>query len=343
MNVVATDDLGNDSENQNSNNSADSTEVVSVKPKIKIAQKEKTESKDNKESAAKSNRQGNSEHIQYEEDGKLMDMSITDPNSKKEFQSEGKLSSSEDDYESDSNNNEQGTMSDKDHTSVNSENSDDGESGYDSEVEKRKCRKLKCKQARRSMEEKIDTLSSAVWAMQDIIMNKGGMAENEENGAQPVKRWKSVTMAKSKAREGNAAISESNTTIYQNALNKLSNANADKSEVEVVDSEITFRRQPLHDSTSLDDQVDTSDDIIDNDEMTNKFIADCEAEAKRLSIERETVLGLKTPERQGRAGDDIIREAEASKARMFATPGNYQVDNCNASVVHQCYMSMGPM
>ena len=130
MNEVATDDLGNDCKNQNSNDSAESVEVDSVKLKLKIVQKGKIQSK-MKESEDKGNCQENSEHIQYEEDGQLMDMSITDPNSEKEFQSAGELSSSEDDYESDRNSNEQGTMSDKDHASENSENSDEGESDYD--------------------------------------------------------------------------------------------------------------------------------------------------------------------------------------------------------------------
>ena len=76
----------------------------------------------------------------------------------------------------------------------------------------------------------------------------------------------------------------SDTTIYNNALNQVG-----EDESEDVDPEITFKQTEisgndnrLRESSSSEDRIDTSDELMDVDvDVHDKFIADCEMEANR--------------------------------------------------------------
>ena len=108
----------------------------------------------------------------------------------------------------------------------------------------------------------------------------------------------------------------SDTTKYKNALDSGINANENIDD----DLEITFkvRQQPddefnksVHrNSSSSEDRIDTSDELMEVDVNINEqFIADCRAEAEA------------TRDRAREQMSDIIREVEASKARIFNPPG----------------------
>ena len=76
--------------------------------------------------------------------------------------------------------------------------------------------------------------------------------------------------------------SNSETTIYReavlqeqpNVFDDIPTDCTDKELVQVVDKEISFHIK-RKDSTSSDDQIDTSDELLDVD----KFIADCQEDA----------------------------------------------------------------
>ena len=59
-------------------------------------------------------------------------------------------------------------------------------------------------------------------------------------------------------------------------------------------------------------------------DINDRFIADCQAEAKRMRSYPDTIPEEQTPEDHARKeADEAVRDAEASKAKMFKTSGNY--------------------
>ena len=174
-------------------------------------------------------------------------------------------------------------------------------------------------------------------AMKDLFMKK---MESEE------------TANKAKAgneSQGNLNTSESDTTIYQNMLKKVTSTG----EETIVDSEITFKnREPLPNallgnndrqhkqtavceehrfSSSSEEHVNTSDELMDVDlDFNERFIADCEAEAKRRKCsypeDDDKQIQDETPRDKSEKNktNDVIREAEASRARILTTPGKVQ-------------------
>ena len=73
--------------------------------------------------------------------------------------------------------------------------------------------------------------------------------------------------------------SESELAIYHNALQKVNNTKSKQmGNIEVVDAEISFKRRKQHDSSSSEEQINTSDELIEVD-INEKFIADCAREA----------------------------------------------------------------
>ena len=125
--------------------------------------------------------------------------------------------------------------------------------------------------------------------------------------------------------------SQSETTIYQNALNQT--AVSPEQIIQVVDEEISFKKnnQPhterfdqfdkinKRDSSSSEECIDTSDKLIDMEmDVHDKFIADCASEERRHKQQqpgenREQQQCNEAIERS----DDMIREAEATKIRVI--------------------------
>lgn len=117
--------------------------------------------------------------------------------------------------------------------------------------------------------------------------------------------------------------SNSETTIYKNAVDQVLDKGTDEQQYEhmEVDSEINFKlkRLPDRESTSSEDQIDTSDELLEVD-ISKQFIADCAAEAKRRST-----TPVRSQQDQQEAADhaaQMIKDAESSKAKMFKTKGN---------------------
>ena len=80
-----------------------------------------------------------------------------------------------------------------------------------------------------------------------------------------------------------------------------------------VDAEVSFRVPRKRDSSSSEDNVNTSDELMEID-VNDQFIADHAGEGRKHQGDGT--------EHQISHSEKIIREAEASKARMFKMPGN---------------------
>ena len=86
--------------------------------------------------------------------------------------------------------------------------------------------------------------------------------------------------------------SNSDTTIYQGVLSKLNDSNVNEdNRIVIVDPKISFKKNAKvtevnkNDSTSSDDRIDTSDELLEIDsEISERFIADYAAEAKRKKV-----------------------------------------------------------
>ena len=171
------------------------------------------------------------------------------------------------------------------------------------------------------MEQKLDTLSQSLEVMKELLLKKG-VSTNDLNGSDSQKRKKHDG-----GDRGNVNVESSNseTTIYRNVLDKI--ASREPAEI-TVDPEIVFnnrrsigQKKPdkLRVSSSSDEQIDTSDELMEVDiDMNECFIADCEAEAKRKREHPDH--RDKDPARQ--QADDYIHDVEAAKAKMLQTTGN---------------------
>ena len=84
------------------------------------------------------------------------------------------------------------------------------------------------------------------------------------------------------------ADNESETTIYHNAVPKFNDCQ-DQQEVNElnvnVDREISFKLRQNRDSSSSEERIDTSDEMMDIEnnlcDPHSSFIAECEAQAKK--------------------------------------------------------------
>ena len=181
------------------------------------------------------------------------------------------------------------------------------------------------------MEDKIDLLSTSLKAMQEMMAEKGFLGQ--EGTAKNYDPGENAKVNK----DSKSQVSSLQTTIYKNAVKRVQTGNP----------EITFLVKEKRDSTSSEDRIDTSDELMEIDDVHNQFIADCQRRAKDDEMQRreEERRHDKEPRRQrDRPGEcnkqldesqQVIREAEASKARLFGTKGIYNnsdlIDNWQTS------------
>ena len=187
-------------------------------------------------------------------------------------------------------------------------------------------KKRKPKQAKKrcSVEERLDTMSSTLMAMKDLLVQNGIVIPSDRcTPTTSSGKKKAVGSGKNTSNQ-----SGSETTIYQNALDKI------ETRSEIVDSEITFKvkenqaLQPAdcpvdnkRDSSSSEERIDTSDELMDVNlaiDLNEKFIADCAQEAENSRKRSYPEEARPTAREQA---EDKIRQAEASKICMLTTPG----------------------
>ena len=223
--------------------------------------------------------QDNLQTVSFEENDDLVEMGITSDQGS-QFPSENEASDS-------------------------NESEEEGELGDDTEDRRQGDPKLKSRQQTRRVatksktrvEDKVDELSKTVRAMQDMMKEKGLLEEFQRRRKSSTRRESSDSN-----NQGELDLSNSETTIYQEALQMESEGDNEFK----VDKEVSFKvtNQNKRVSSSSEDQVDTSDDMLDVD----NFIADCANQAKTQRI-------ANPPQGKGRRsqGDEAIRESEASK------------------------------
>ena len=217
----------------------------------------------------------------------------------------------------------------------------------------KKVRKAARKDRRVSMEDKLDSLTSVVGNLQHLLIQQGVLGDPQKTKkVARQEREPSTPTRKRSMPKGKSAIvnddqdieldkqgvndSESETTVYKDAV-RCDRDNTDM--IEDMDTEITFNFKK-RDSSSSEDRIDTSDEMIKVD-VNDQFIAECRDAAKKMRREGRN-------QQQAEVRQQVTRDAEANKARLYATPGNMNLLNfdstvnaVNSSAYDENYMVVG--
>ena len=196
----------------------------------------------------------------------------------------------------------------------------------------------KKKSSRRSMEQRLDTMSSTLLAVKELLLQQGIDMPGGD------KKHKKSEPKKDNSKSDNTELdnSLSVTMIYNNVLEKLNSKKiTDGDRLVQADSEVTFRIKEnqthnkqsdecdVRNTSSSDEVIDKSDELMDIDmDINDKFIADCAAEANRhkrpYPDEQEPDEDTARQTAKDHA-ERVIKNAEAAKIRMLGTPGNYNI------------------
>ena len=192
------------------------------------------------------------------------------------------------------------------------------------------------------METKLDTLSTALVQVQQMIMQKG---LDPMTGSVPPNPGKKDDIV--------VAAGESETTIYKNAVEQIScignDVNIPKSDASKLD--------PKRQSSSSDEgQVDTSDEIINLDQtLPNQIISGCEGGADSHEANPEDVMcnsgqwngvhhqmALELQPGPSR-GDEMIRDTANVRVSMSAVKGGLlnQQNFLHSAIVDEEYLVIG--
>ena len=178
------------------------------------------------------------------------------------------------------------------------------------------------------MEQKLDTLSTTLQNMHQMMVAKGIFDEEESHQDKP--RGKKAKQLDEGIQEETDRDSE--TTIYKNAVKK---AKPRQEKIEFnVDHEVSFNYKNKNDSSSSDERIDTSDELMEIDDheinvdLSDQFIADCATEA-RANRDKQGNGERTTKDKESRRmtgeisrSEQVIWDAKTAKARLLATPGN---------------------
>ena len=174
--------------------------------------------------------------------------------------------------------------------------------------------------------------------LQSVVMNSDMFDEKKNAGGSDGKMTRS-------ARSEGLPFSCSNTTVYQNLLNQKENGNSQDTEVpevemsfaeQEVDSEITFKIKQKCDSSSSDDHVNTSDELMNID--CDQFIADCQSAARGNPPEHKSEARMEE-EDPFEKGNQMVHRAEVSKKKLLTnTTGRQdaQTGNINNPNTQSC-------
>ena len=232
---------------------------------------------------------------EFEENGEIVQMDVHDGD---EFASENEDSEVASDHETDSENDSDESEHEMETGEIPSESEHEASVFDDDETRSiktpvlpspGKCKKKKSKrQSIEEMEVRLNTMSSILQTVKELLLQKEQTLESRPNKA--TEQGKNVVLTE---------ISASDTTICRNVLEKVND--------QQDDPEITFKLNEeqktnvsapnKRDSSSSEDQdqVDTSDELMDIDmDINDKFIADCACEAKRHKLsgilDREQII-----------------------------------------------------
>ena len=187
---------------------------------------------------------------------------------------------------------------------------------------------------RKSVENQIQELLSTVKEMQEMM--QGMINQNsvdKAKGPSSVRDGRSEKAATGVKTEGlnrndlNLNNSLSETTVYHEAVKQGFDVEIwDKLDPKII---LKIKDPKQGSSSSKEEQIDTSDELIDVD--VKNFIADCHTNATRMSEQHErTGLNKNQPKSNPRLdGDQMIKDAEVMRARMVATSGHAIINTLN--------------
>ena len=187
-----------------------------------------------------------------------------------------------------------------------------------------------------TMERKIDTLMNGVVAMQDLMKQQQLLSPQHAQGkGKPVYET-----------EPHINAVESGTTIYHNALEK-----ADRQ----ADAGHFGLPEKRNSSSSEDDPIDTSDELLELSLNQRLFLNSGNGPQRQDVIPNEERAETSTGHYELAEGtqpnppvlrsEQMLREAEASKAKMLATKGRYHVNEfenrVHSTMVDDEYLMIG--
>ena len=224
--------------------------------------------------------QDSEEHC-FSEDGNFVKMKVNA--AEDNFTSEEE----EGEIESDRDGNERsldGSDMDTDLSSSKAETTE-SETEDNSETEMKKCRKCKSKKRKhkrassKKMEEKVEYISNTLFAMQNMMLQKGMFGNNGQDTDQS-DQVKTKASVDNKEQVRSVNFTNSDTTIYRNAVEREQQVADDQMD---QDSEVflNIRSDDKIDKTqqlSSDERADTSEEI---NNVTDQFIADCTADVEQ--------------------------------------------------------------
>ena len=136
------------------------------------------------------------------------------------------------------------------------------------------------------MEERMSKMSDTLVSIQQLMVQQGIVNNPEKREKQKVtKRKREESRGKSNnTPDSDKDDDDSDTTIYKKAIEKARLMGAPPPPEQMLnlvemDLEVTLNFKK-HDSSSSEDKVNTSDELMEVD-INEQFIADCEAAAKK--------------------------------------------------------------
>ena len=224
------------------------------------------------------------ELAEFEEQGELIQMAINDGGAEAaSLASDGEPDPSDEDEVAETEESQDESESQLDHSGMDTVEEDDEEPLPEMSKGRVKSKVVKVRHdsgRKPSVEDHLDQMGSTLEAMKDFFLNQSATARGPIQ--RPTDRYEHA------ATEGRPiTLSNSNITIYQNAVKRMT----ENDEIS-IDPEITFKEMSLQaeeieqvktkqrDSSSSENHIDTSDDMLEYDQNLNdRFIADCQAEA----------------------------------------------------------------
>ena len=187
------------------------------------------------------------------------------------------------------------------------------------------------------IEAKIEQLSNNLIAMQNLMMQQGRF------GGKPLNDLQDKEINQVPSGQGPVRQVVSGTTIYKDALEF-------QEQVEGISVNNHTVNGQKRDSSSSDEPVDTSDEMLVEMDETDKFINSCIVgdgkQDRRGGRDREEPQPSTSRYQQGprprelSRGEEMVKEAETAKARMLATSGKPDLMNLRvqSSMVDEDYV-----
>ena len=161
------------------------------------------------------------------------------------------------------------------------------------------------------MQWQISELSRNMILMQEIFMKQNKQSSEDSGQVKAQKGERTLNPGKVNS---NPKPSQSDTTVYQNVLEQVK-----ENPLHVRDrNKMQGNNHFSSSSSDVDYNFNSSNQLMDFEDM---FIAECEVEAWVQSDSHDHQSQVRTAEPVQDHEDDIVQEAEATKARMFTMPG----------------------